>query len=178
MANIIQFPKIKPGTYNGKPTYKQYSIKIEIPLVEYVVNTSDIKNQNEISKIELAAKSEIDSVNNGIVPFEEKTFSSQLNIPFTHFDYSKFDRNMNLVGANSHTASKPFLYEEVSTYYDFKAENEKLQKSTNTWVAKIADVLGVIAASIFRGSIVQYTGSISTKTGLHDSQTIDDVVAI
>ena len=131
-----QFPKIKPGTYNGKPTYKQYSIKIEIPLIEHVVNTSDIKKQNEISKIELAAKLEIDSVNNGIVPFEEKTFSSQLNIPFTHFDYSKFDRNMNLVGANSHTASKPFLYDEVSTYYDFKAENEKLQKSSNSWSAK------------------------------------------
>ena len=133
---FAQFPKIKPGTYNGKPTYKQYSIKIEIPLVEYVVNTSDLKKQNEISKIELAAKLEIDSVNNAIVPFEEKTFSSQLNIPFTHFDYSKFDRNMKLVGANSHTASKPFLYEEVSTYYDFKAENEKVQKTTTTWAAR------------------------------------------
>ncbi|HEY5688347.1 MAG TPA: gliding motility protein RemB [Yeosuana sp.] len=133
---FAQFPKIKPGTYNGKPTYKQYSIKIEIPLVAHVVNTTDFKKPNEISKIELAVKSEIKSVNNGIVPFEEKTFSSQLNIPFTHFDYSKFDRSMNLVGANSHTASKPFLYEEVSTYYDIKAENDKLQKTTNTWAAK------------------------------------------
>ena len=133
---FAQFPKIKPGTYNGKPTYKQYSIKIGIPLEEYAVNGTDLKKQNEISKIELAAKSEMDSVNKGIVPFEEKTFSSQLNIPFTHFDYSKFDRSMNLVGANSHTASKPFLYEEVSTYYDFKAENEKVQKTTTTWAAR------------------------------------------
>ena len=40
------------------------------------------------------------------------------------------------VGTNSHTASKPFLYEEVSKYYNFNAENDKLKKETTTWTGR------------------------------------------
>lgn len=131
-----KFPQIKPGTYNGKPTYKQYSIKVKIPIVNQVVTTIDLRKDDEISELEKNAKTEIDSVNNSLEPFDDKTFSSQLNIPFVHFDYSKFDRSMNVVGANSHTASKPFLYEDVSAYYDFKGENERLKKPVNTWAGR------------------------------------------
>ncbi len=131
-----KFPKIKPGTYNGNSTYKQYSIEIKIPLEIQNTKTNDLKKESEISKLEIEAKSEFDKVNNSLVTFEDKTYSSQLNIPFTHFDYSKFDRNINLIGTNSHTASKPFLYEDVSRYYDFKAENEKLKKEAITWAGK------------------------------------------
>jgi len=131
-----KFPKIKPGAYNGKPTYKQYSIQIKIPLENQNSKTTDLKKEVELSKLETEAKSEIEKVNDSLVPFVDNTFSSQLNIPFTHVDYSKFDRNMNLVGTNSHTASKPFLYEDVSKYYDFKAEKEMLKKNTKTWAGK------------------------------------------
>ncbi|NCO64558.1 MAG: gliding motility protein RemB [Flavobacteriales bacterium] len=131
-----EFPKIIPGTYNGKPTYKQYSIQVKIPLEDQTVKKTNLKKQEEVSKLELEAKLEFDKVNKALVPFKNKTYSSQLNIPFTHFDYSKFDRNMSLVGTNSHTASKPFLYEEVSNYYNFEEENEKLQKPASSWVNK------------------------------------------
>ena len=43
---------------------------------------------------------------------------------------------MNLIGTNSHTASKPFVYEAVSNYYDFEAEQERLKKQTETWGGK------------------------------------------
>ena len=43
---------------------------------------------------------------------------------------------MNVIGTNSHTAAKPFIYNEVSKYYDFKAENEKLAKDVNTWLGR------------------------------------------
>lgn len=127
------FSKIKPATYNGRATYKQYSIPIKIPLINQAVNNQDLTKENEISKLEQASKTEFDNVNNDLQVFENKRFSSQLNIQFTHSDYSRFDRNMNLIGANSHTASKPFVYEEVSNYYDFDAENERLEKDTETW---------------------------------------------
>ena len=130
------FPKIKPGTYNGKPIYKQYSVQIKIPLVNQAVVANAVKPKNEISLLEKEARSEFENVKKSLEPFEGKTFSSQLNIPFTHFDYSRFDKNMNLVGTNSHTASKPFLYDDVSSYYDFEAENEKLLKETKTWAGK------------------------------------------
>ena len=46
-----------------------------------------------------------------------------------------------------------------------------------TCVANIADVLSVIAASTLAGSIFNDFASMSTKTGLHPSQTILPVVA-
>ncbi|WP_341217208.1 gliding motility protein RemB [uncultured Wocania sp.] len=129
-------PKVKPATYNGRTTYKQYSIAIKIPLINQSKVSINVTKVNEISKLEAAAKTEFDSVNTSLKAFDNKGYTSQLNIPFTHSDYSKFDRNMNLIGTNSHTASKPFVYEEVSNYYDFKAENQKLKKEASTWAGK------------------------------------------
>lgn len=130
------FPKVKPGTYNGRHTFKQYSISIKIPLVDQIPVSEDLKKEKRVSQLELDAKSEFDKVNSSLQDFEHKAYSSQLNIQFTHSDYARFDRQMNLIGTNSHTASKPFVYEEVSKYYDFKSEKEKLQKETDTWLGK------------------------------------------
>ncbi|MCF7568369.1 gliding motility protein RemB [Sabulilitoribacter arenilitoris] len=132
-------PKVKQATYNGRKTYKQYSVAIKIPLVnqsEAIQTEEEAKKINEISKLEAAAKSEFDKVNESLSAFESKGYTSQLNIPFTHSDYSRFDRQMNLIGTNSHTASKPFVYDEVSKYYDFKAEKDKLLKEASTWAGR------------------------------------------
>ncbi|WP_452226650.1 energy transducer TonB [Lacinutrix cladophorae] len=129
-------PKIKPGTYNGKPTFKQYSIPIQIPIINQAVQKRSITKVGEELSIEETVKTEYDSVNKKLVPYTNKEYTSQLNIPFTHSAYAKFDRNINLVGTNSHTASKPFIYEDVSKYYDFKAENEALHKGKETLVSR------------------------------------------
>lgn len=128
-----EFPKITPGTYNGKPTYKQYSLAIQIPLVNQAVKSQRLEKVKQISKLEQQAKTEFDSVINALTPYSGKEYTSQLNIPFIHSEYAKFDRNMNVIGTNSHTASKPFVYDEVSKYYDFKAEKEKLKKEADSW---------------------------------------------
>ena len=131
-----ELPKIKPATYNGKNTYKQYSIPIKIPLIGLSESTQDLAKEKEPSKLELAAKNEFDEVDNELKAFENEAFKSQLNIQFTHSDYARFDRQMNVVGSNSHTASKPFVYEEVSKYFDFREEQEQLKKETETWSGK------------------------------------------
>ncbi|WP_414731215.1 gliding motility protein RemB [Xanthomarina sp.] len=137
-----EFPKIKPGTYNGKPTYKQYSIAIKIPLVDQSVATKDLSKDDdpnidkELTVLENAAKKEYDSVNAKLVPFSNKEYKSQLNIPFTHSNYAKFDRSINLVGTNSHTASKPYMYEDVAPYYNFQAEIDTLAKDTQTFAGR------------------------------------------
>ncbi len=130
------FPKIKPATYNGRVTFKQYSIAVKIPLANQTTKTQDLAKENKISKLEQQVKKEFDSVNSDLIAFENKGYTSQLNIPFIHSEYAKFDRNMNLIGTNSHTASKPFVYNEVSKYYDFKAEKKALQKDTKNWAGK------------------------------------------
>ncbi|NIK90536.1 gliding motility protein RemB [Mangrovimonas sp. CR14] len=138
-----ELPKIQPATYNGKPTFKQYSVAIKIPLInqtilkEEVVRTQDGKaNPDELTELEKAAKTQYDSVGLKLVPYSQKEYSSQLNIPFTHSFYSQFDRSINLVGTNSHTASKPLMYQDVSQYYDFKAEKEALLKETDSWFGR------------------------------------------
>jgi hypothetical protein len=68
--------------------------------------------------------------------FSNPQFKSHLNIPFSHSYYSQFDDEMNQVGANNHTGSKPYAYAEVSKYYDLTAENQKLLKNKQGWWGK------------------------------------------
>ncbi|OEK09196.1 gliding motility protein RemB [Flavivirga aquatica] len=129
-------PRIEPATYNGRKTYKQYAIPIKIPLVNQAITTRDLGKKNKLSRLEVEAKAEFDNVNKSLKTFDNKRYKSQLNIQFTHSDYSRFDKSMNLVGTNSHTASKPLMYQDVAKYYDFKEEKGKLLKETDTWLGK------------------------------------------
>jgi hypothetical protein len=133
-----KLPKVKPATYNGKATYKQYTYEINIPLVQpsekkNIEEATKEEGTNELSELERKAKTEFDSVNEELVPYNNKEFESQLNVPFTHQYYAKFDRSINLVGTNMHTAAKPFVYNDVANYYDFKAEKQNLEKQAEGW---------------------------------------------
>lgn len=138
---FAQLPTITPPTYNGKPTYSKYTIKIAIPLQ----NPAEAKKEEEKSDTEskfITDKTdknreltEFDKV--VVTKFENPQFSSHLNIAFSHSYYSQFDAAINQVGSNNHTASKPFTYAEVGRYYDFNTENSKLMKKTTSWTRKI-----------------------------------------
>lgn len=128
-----ELPKIEPATYNGNPTFKQYSMPIRIPLVDQSVQTTDLAEDEELTELEQGAKTEYDSVNKGLKPFSNREYTSQLNIPFTHSYYAQFERSVNLVGTNSHTGSKPFIYEDISKYHDFEAEKEALMKDKSSF---------------------------------------------
>ncbi|WP_375238427.1 gliding motility protein RemB [Aurantibacter sp.] len=138
-----EFPKIEPATYNGNASYKQFSIKLLIPLqdqsqpVNVVDNLSEEQQKekkiNELTVLEQKAKQEFDSVKKATKPYKGNAYKSQINIPFSHENYSRFDRSLNLIGTNNHTAAKPYRYEMVADYYDFNVLNDSLKKSTNTW---------------------------------------------
>ncbi|WP_299115794.1 gliding motility protein RemB [uncultured Winogradskyella sp.] len=133
-----KLPKVKPATYNSRPAFVQYSISIAIPLTE------PVKEDYETNKILLSKKEglnatlsdEFDKVNAELKPYEKLEYSSQLNIPFTHSYYARFDDEMNAIGTNSHTAAKPFVYSDVERYYDIKAEKESLAKETGSWLGR------------------------------------------
>ena len=127
-------PQIEPATYNGNPTFAQYTISIKLPLEEpqtEVLVAKELKNDE--LQTEALISNEIDSINANTVPYQKLEFKSQLNIPFTHRYYSRFDRAMNLPGSNSHTAAKPYIYEEVRPYYDFEAQQAALVKDRTSW---------------------------------------------
>lgn len=129
-------PSIKPATYNDRAIYSKFTIKIAIPL----------QNPAEKNEIDSAAKSksftfdknqeltEIDSII--YKKFDNPKYTSHLNIPFSHSYYAQFDVNMNIVGANNHTASKPYTYIEVNKYYSLKTAEEKLYKNKTSWWGK------------------------------------------
>ncbi|MEO6348877.1 MAG: gliding motility protein RemB, partial [Aquaticitalea sp.] len=130
-------PKVEPATYNGNPTYIQYSLGIKIPLINPATIENDTEKLQESVKpfkdLNETVSKEYDSINKSIVKYEDLEYSSQLNIPFTHHYYARFDGQMNGLGTNSHTAVKPFVYEDVAKYYDFKAEIKALVKGTDEW---------------------------------------------
>lgn len=131
-----EFPKIQPATYNGNPTFKQYSFELKIPLVQQMIETQDLSKDEEIAELERGAKQEYDRVNTNLKSYSHKEYTSQLNIPFTHDYYAKFDRSINVVGTNSHTSSKPYMYEDVSKYYNFQAEKEALAKTKSSFAGR------------------------------------------
>lgn len=134
---FFSMPIVKPATFNGNPTYTKYTYKIVIPLQ----NPDDIKkeeifepktNTNPEAKIKKdEVLTELDSL--PYQKFKNPQYKSHLNIPFSHAFYAQFDEKMNQMGANNHTASKPFTYNEVNNYYDLAAANDKLLKKKESW---------------------------------------------
>ncbi|WP_395063045.1 gliding motility protein RemB [Flavobacterium sp.] len=137
---FAKLPKVSPATYNGKPTYAKYTIKIAIPLQ----NPADAKAQKEQdSKPQSTVYSlkdknkeltEFDSI--AYKKFSNPQFKSHLSIPLSHSYYAQFDPAMNRVGSNNHTASKPYTYAEVFKYYNLEEENQKLMKNKTSWWGK------------------------------------------
>ena len=130
---FTKFPKIKPSTYNGNPTFSQYNITISIPLKSTAQIDSEAAVAAAIVKSNAKPKqlTELDSI--VYKKFNNPQFNSHLNIPFSHSYYSRFDPAMNQVGANNHTASKPYTYVEVAKYYSIADQNEKIKKNKTSW---------------------------------------------
>lgn len=131
-------PKIEPATYNGKPTYAKYTMHIAIPLQ----STADLERQKDKTdkeNLETGLKGESDEFENvrrDYVGFNNPHLTSHLNIPFSHSFYTQFDDEMNQVGTNNHTGSKPFTYAEVAKYYDLNEVYNKLKLNKTSWLGR------------------------------------------
>ncbi|WP_242529640.1 gliding motility protein RemB [Psychroflexus sp. ALD_RP9] len=135
---IAKLPQIKPATYNAKPRFVRYNVTVKVPfeLSENfkLVQTNSTANKTSTEIKTNPLKLEYDRLKNQ--KFNDEQFDSQLNIPFSHEVYNRFDKQMNMIGTNTHTASKPFSYEEVKPYYSFKDNVETLRFETDTWFGK------------------------------------------
>jgi hypothetical protein len=139
-------PRIKPPMYLGQPTYAKYTIRLDLPVGAYKDlykdtnlgaqgNLSQHVQQKEIRREQTyRAHPELDSMK--FLDYSYPEFSSQLNIPFSHSFYAQFDDEMNQIGTNSHTSSKPFTYNEVSRYYDLKSSFLAVQKPRENWLGR------------------------------------------
>ncbi len=125
-------PKVGPATYNGSPTYVQFTIPIAIPLVAPGNNVLSTIDLDKDAKEQLV--NEYDDLIN--LPYQNEEYNSNINIPLSHHNYYLFDRDINRVGLNTHTAQKPYTYSEVSKYYDFGAHNASISKKRDFWLGR------------------------------------------
>lgn len=135
-----KMPTVTPATYNGKPTYAKYTIRIAIPLqskeeIQAAKEAAEIASKNsyfyEKNTKEL---NELEGIK--YLEFDQPQFISHNNIPFSHSYYAQFDDELNQVGANNHTSSKPYAYAEVNKYYNFKEASKAIEKPKTTWLGK------------------------------------------
>jgi len=129
-----KFPKIQPATYNGIPIYSRFNTTIKIPLIDPEAIQSDAFIDVSTLSTHKPALTELDQI--VYKEFKNPEFKSHLNIPFSHSYYAQFDSALNQVGSNNHTGSKPYTYNEVSRYFDLKAENDKLKKKASNWFTR------------------------------------------
>lgn len=132
-----QLPKVEPSKYAGKPTYSKYSIKIAIPTVKPTVFGAPaiVDQAQKNATIDPKSESkEYESVK--YQKFDNPQYRSSLNIPFTHTAYSEFDASLNQVGTNNHTASKPYVYTEVTKYKDLEGVYKQNLLNKESWFGR------------------------------------------
>lgn len=151
-----ELPTISPATYNGNPTYAQFRMPLRIPLGydEMEIPSEEVTLSKPKTIQKKQELTEYDSIVSK--PFVSKVSSSNLFVPLSHERYSRFDAEMNRIGNNSHTATKPYLYNEVSKYYDFDSEFEKGKKRSSWTGRKIWDEHLVT----FQGENYWFTGDV------------------
>ncbi|WP_370173846.1 gliding motility protein RemB [Leeuwenhoekiella palythoae] len=130
-----ELPKVKPATYNGRPTYMQFSMPIPVPEgLRSAVDSLEVNDKSFGVTPVQDLESEYDAIKT--FPFKNREYNSELYVPFSHQTYSRFDQEMNAVGTNAHTAGKPFIYSEVNKYYDFKEKRESLYRDKESWFGR------------------------------------------
>lgn len=122
-------PGVIPPTFNGLPTYARYTIRIVYPQENQQKSSPALTEKpleaNGFNTKMIAESQEFDQI--VYQSFQNPQFQSSLLIPFTHADYARFDDDINKVGTNSHTGSKPYSFQEVSRYFDFNAAAKNLK---------------------------------------------------
>ncbi len=136
-------PVIEAPTYNSRSTYAQFRMPLKIPLhlndAQPTLEEEAVGEGPVLVRVDsLPAKPGVLEEYEAIVskPFKNRELNSNLNIPFSHERYNRFDAEMNQIGTNTHTASKPYLYNEVGRYFDFDEEREEMRRNTTTWLGR------------------------------------------
>jgi len=133
---FAMLPKVTPPQYNGNATYAKYTYTISLPLQPpgSAAPQMHSKAQKEPAYSTFTYEKELtefDSVKKQ--PFRDPQYKSHLNVPFSHSMYAWFDAEVNQVGSNNHTGSKPYTYADVAPYYDFEAAKNNIRKARSGW---------------------------------------------
>ena len=123
-------PVIKPAQFNNHTIEMQFVFPLTIPL--------NSKNEHKI----VIAKPNTPSILKAELPVQsikKKTLYpehySELNIPFTHVQYNKYDYYLNQAN-NVHTSVKPYIYSEVDKTVDLDALKDQYYEQKISWFGR------------------------------------------
>lgn len=126
-----KFPDVAPATYNNHAIEMKFELPIQFPITDNFVseNTTSTKKIKKESLIETVAKKKL----------ADATFlehNSNLNIPFNHRNYVDYEFALHQADG-THSASKPYTFNEISPYYNLSEEKKKLLKpEKKSWLGK------------------------------------------
>lgn len=123
---FANLPIIEPATYNGRPVDTRYIVPIAIPLNKNIISEPEILKKDE--SIDLVTIVEEKEINDTLFP----EFESELNVPFTHQSYDNIAYHLNLA-ENTHSASKPYLFNAVKPFVDLNTQRNNLLKDKTSW---------------------------------------------
>lgn len=124
-------PAITPAKYNNHSIEMQFVFPLRIPLED---NKEEVIAQKEAVTELMPEKQEklmLEQPKTTLFP-EHK---SELQIPFTYSTYNVYDAYLNNAD-NSHTAVKPYVYNEIREYVDLDALKNKLITPKSTWFGR------------------------------------------
>ncbi|WP_299154489.1 gliding motility protein RemB [uncultured Christiangramia sp.] len=140
---FASLPQLKPATYNGRAIHMQFKMPLQLPVgsnsnLYPVEDISEEKNNQVVAQEKESQESNILEEYENIQSddFTQPRYSSQINIPLSHEYYSRFDAEINQIGLNSHSASKPLMFTEVNKYYDFEAERQEMLQNRSTYAGR------------------------------------------
>ena len=122
-----KLPTIQPATFNGRPIDERYIIPISIPISDN--NFAENITKEEAEKIDINDEVQKNYQNDDTL-FPE--FNSELNIPFAHQEYDDIIYHLNK-GENTHTASKPYLFNEVKSFINLEEKRNSILKDKKSW---------------------------------------------
>ncbi|MFK8060382.1 MAG: gliding motility protein RemB [Polaribacter sp.] len=127
---FLNFPKITPAWNNNHPTAMKFILPVSFPITLEQATVS-VKGENSKDK-----KEDLFTVveKNRIADSTFLEHNSHLNVPFTHQRYVDYEFAMHKT-KGTHTASKPYTYNEVGKYFDLTAQKKQfLKPNKRTWV--------------------------------------------
>lgn len=127
------FTRIIPAKYNNRSVEMQFELPIQFPIVKNNQETkAPIKKSFLTSKEDLSITVEKSRLADSV--FLEH--NSLLNIPFTHQNYVDYEFALHKA-SGTHTASKPYVYNEINKYLDLSKEKTKfLKPNKESWLGR------------------------------------------
>ncbi|SHM94313.1 hypothetical protein [Polaribacter sp. KT 15] len=127
------FTRITPAKYNNRSVEMQFELPIQFPVLKNNKETkAPIKKSFLTSKEDLSITVEKSRLADSV--FLEH--NSLLNIPFTHQNYVDYEFALHKA-SGTHTASKPYVYNEINKYLDLSKEKTKfLKPNKESWLGR------------------------------------------